>query len=93
MSEAGWAGAGERGRWGPAGAWGEGKRRGGGRSGGAAVGRSRRRLLCSTITIVGGWGEESKGRRGGVALGTGRGGGAGRTARAFEIHILGCSKG
>lgn len=83
MSAAGWAGAGERGRWGPVGVWGEGKRRGGGRSGGAAVGRSRRRLLCSTITIVRVGGRESQGRRGGVAGGAGVGRSAGRTPRVF----------
>lgn len=85
MSEPGWARAGERGRWGPAGAWGEGRRRGGGRSGGAAVGRSRRRLLCSTITIVGGavaGGARARGVEA-VWLWDRAGGGAARTARAF----------
>lgn len=53
MSEPGWAGAGERGRWGPAGRGGKGGGVRGGRGGGAAVGRSRR-LPCSTITIEGG---------------------------------------
>lgn len=85
MSEPGRAGAGERGALGARGGEGEGRRREGGRRGGAAVWRSPRRLSCSTITIVGGGGEGELG----APRPCGCGGGGGEGFLSINPGVLG----